>query len=188
MWLCAHEQSCANVYLVPGYMYTYMCDVLRCSHGFTYMHMNICVHVYISIHLCVPSCAGIQECLCGLTLVCAMIRDSACVLCCPRPTTTCVSMVWGWQGRGSVGGDGTSPYVSVLLYVLISGYTFSRYHLKLRHFSFWRRAIRSDTSPKSTPGFCKVGSQAGGHLRYQVPGPRSASGAGPPLGSEPIWG
>lgn len=130
------------------------------------MHMNICVHVYISIHLCVPSCAGIQGCLCGLTLVCAMVRDSACVLCCPRPMTTCVSMVWGWQGRGSVGGGGTSPYVSVLLYVLISGYTFSRYHLKLRHFSFWRRAIRSDTSPKSTPGFCKVGSQAGGALEH----------------------
>lgn len=55
----------------------------------------------------------------------------------------------------------------VLLYVLISGYTFSRYHLKLRHFSLRRRASLSDTSPKSTPGFCEAGE--GGPFLWAVP-------------------
>lgn len=47
----------------------------------------------------------------------------------------------------------------------------SRYHLKLRHFSLRRRASRSDTSPKSTPGFCEAGSEAGWALRCAEPAP-----------------
>lgn len=47
----------------------------------------------------------------------------------------------------------------------------SRYHLKLWHFSLWRRASRSDTSPKSTPGFCEAGSEAGRVLRCAEPAP-----------------
>lgn len=94
----------------------------------------------------------------------------------------------------AIHGGGTSPYVRVSLYVLISGYTLSRYHLKLRHFSLWRRASRSDTSPKSTPGFCKAGSEAGQALgcaepRQPRPQPRvgelrdpQAPGASPPSG------
>lgn len=69
----------------------------------------------------------------------------------------------------AIRGGGTSPYVRVSLYVLISGYTLSRYHLKLRHFSLWRRASRSDTSPKSTPGFCEAGSEAGQALGCAEP-------------------
>lgn len=69
----------------------------------------------------------------------------------------------------AIRGGGTSPYVRVSLYVLISGYTLSRYHLKLRHFSLWRRASRSDTSPKSTPGFCETGSEAGQTLGCTEP-------------------
>ena len=79
----------------------------------------------------------------------------------------------------AIRGGGTSPYVRVSLYVLISGYTLSRYHLKLRHFSLWRRASRSDTSPKSTPGFCKAGSEAGpavGCAEPRQPRPRPRVG------------
>ena len=43
--------------------------------------------------------------------------------------------------------------------------------MKLWHFSLWRRASRSDTSPKSTPGFCKAGSEAGRALRCAEPAP-----------------
>lgn len=47
----------------------------------------------------------------------------------------------------------TSPYATVLLYLLISGYTWSRYHWKFLHFKLFLKALLSDTSPMSIPAF-----------------------------------
>lgn len=86
----------------------------------------------------------------ALTLAC----ECACVLC--RLLSMEVHRGTG-QGAGGAGGvrgashprSGTSPYVRRCRCTSSSPGIRCRYHLKLRHFSLWRRAQPARTVPKS---------------------------------------